>query len=61
MFLFQSEAFGALLHTGDCRLTPDALAGLRAHLAAADVAPLDALWLDATHAGEVHVPVSESV
>lgn len=29
MLLFQSEVWGSLLHTGDCRLTPDALHELK--------------------------------
>lgn len=33
MYLFQSEAFGSILHTGDCRLTPDCVEGLCGELA----------------------------
>lgn len=57
MLLFQADAFGALLHTGDCRLDAAALAALRAHLdeALGEGARLDALWLDATMGDAPHV------
>jgi hypothetical protein len=51
MLLFQSEAWGSLLHTGDCRLGQPHLGELKEALAEAvgdEEGRLDMLWLDAT-------------
>jgi hypothetical protein len=45
MFLFEGP-FGAVLHTGDCRLTPDCLSALMPFLARR----IDYLFLDCTFA-----------
>lgn len=45
MFLFEGP-FGDVLHTGDCRLTPDCLSALTSHLARR----IDYLFLDCTFA-----------
>jgi hypothetical protein len=54
MLLFQSDIWGSLLHTGDCRLGPEQLEELRAaldELLGPGAAP-DTLWLDSTWGSE---------
>ncbi|KAI8463176.1 MAG: hypothetical protein J3K34DRAFT_496433 [Monoraphidium minutum] len=57
MLLFQCEVWGSLLHTGDCRLTPEGTAELAAYLCEAlgGGGSPDTLWLDGTMAGHPYL------
>lgn len=56
MFLFSSAAFGAILHTGDCRLTPAVIQSIQDVMV--DVlgqSTLDVMYLDCTFGAEPQV------